>query len=44
MDPATDLEQRLNIQTVEHGSLAWVNVERPGTAEMAHLKELYGFH
>ena len=36
--------RQLNVEVVENGSLAWVNVERPGTAEMALLRERYGFH
>ena len=36
--------QQLNVEVVENGSLVWVNVERPGTAEMAYLRGRYGFH
>ena len=31
--------RHLNVEVVENGPLAWVNVERPGTAEMAFLRE-----
>lgn len=34
----------LNIETIGYGSVAWVNVEQPGIAEMQYLKETYGFH
>ena len=36
--------QHLNVEVVRNGSLSWVNVERPGAAEMAYLREKYGFH
>ncbi len=37
-------EQKLNVQVVEYGPLSWINIERPGVAEMAYLKEHYSFH
>ena len=36
--------QHLNVEVVRNGSLSWVNVERPGTAEMAFLQSRYDFH
>ena len=36
--------QHLNVEVVRNGPLSWVNVERPGTAEMAYLRERYDFH
>ena len=37
-------EQQLNIQVLEFGSLSWVNIEKPGMAEMQYLKEHHSFH
>ena len=44
MDSGIASARRLNVEVVENGPLSWVNVERPGTAEMAVLRERYGFH
>ena len=37
-------EQQLNVQVLECGPLSWVNIERPGVAEMEYLKDRYSFH
>ena len=37
-------QQQLNVRVLENGQLTWVNIERPGLAEMTYLKERYGFH
>jgi magnesium transporter len=34
----------LEIQSVAWQGLTWIDVERPGLAEMGHLGDLYGFH
>ena len=44
MDSVIASARQLNVEVVENGPLSWVNVERPGTAEMAVLRERYGFH
>ena len=44
MDSVIAFARQLNVEVVENGSLSWVNIERPGTAEMAVLRERYGFH
>ena len=36
--------QHLNVEVVRNGPVSWVNVERPGTAEMAYLRQRYDFH
>ena len=36
--------EHLNVEVVRNGPLSWVNVERPGTAEMAYLRQRYDFH
>ena len=36
--------QHLNVEVVENGPLAWVNIEGPGTAEMEFLRRRYDFH
>ncbi|MBI4340390.1 MAG: magnesium transporter CorA family protein [Chloroflexi bacterium] len=35
---------KLNIEVVTHGSISWINVQRPGLAEMQYLKERFNFH
>ena len=37
-------EQQLNVQVLEYGSLSWVNIERPGVAEMEYRKDRFSFH
>ncbi len=37
-------EQQLNVQVLEYGSLSWVNIERPGVAEMEYRKDHFSFH
>lgn len=44
MAVSPDTEDRLNVQTVEHGGLTWLNVESPGVVEMRFLKERFSFH
>lgn len=44
MATAEASESHLNVQVVEHGPLTWINIERPGTAEMLYLAERFGFH
>ena len=44
METASASGQHLNVEVVRSGSLSWVNVERPGTAEMAFLQSRYDFH
>ncbi len=33
-----------NVQTVEHGGLRWINIERPGAVDQAWLEEHFEFH
>ena len=37
-------EKQLNVQAVQLGSITWLDVQRPGVAEMQYLKERYPFH
>ena len=37
-------QSQLNVQTIEHGPLRWVNVEKPSLAEMEYLKQNFSFH
>ncbi len=39
-----DLERDPSVRVLECGTLSWVNIERPGQAEMRYLKGRYGFH
>jgi magnesium transporter len=34
----------MSIQTITHGKLTWVSIERPTVADVAYLKEHYDFH
>ncbi|MSQ22299.1 MAG: magnesium transporter [Dehalococcoidia bacterium] len=36
--------KHINVQTVQHGSITWLDIQRPGVAEMQYLKERYPFH
>ena len=38
------LDTRLNIRRVKHGSITWLDVFSPGTAEMEYLRQTYQFH
>src|SRR5436305_1442306 len=33
-----------NVETVEHGGLRWINIERPGPLDQAWLEEHFEFH
>ena len=44
MESAVVSVEHLNVEVVRNGPLSWVNVERPGTAEMAYLRQRYDFH
>jgi magnesium transporter len=35
---------KLNVRVVKQGDFMWVDVRRPGTAEMTYLRDQYGFH
>lgn len=36
--------RQLNIQTITHGKLTWVNIERPTETEIEYLRQNYEFH
>ncbi|MBI4310708.1 MAG: magnesium transporter CorA family protein [Chloroflexi bacterium] len=36
--------QQLNIETIQHGGVSWINIQQPGVAEMQYLKERFHFH
>jgi magnesium transporter len=45
--PATRREaekQDLSVEIVRHGTLTWVNIEKPGPAEIEYLRANYSFH
>ena len=44
MTTSNTSQKNLNVQTIEHAGLTWVNLEKPGIAEMDYLRETYGFH
>lgn len=37
-------DTQLNIETVQHGRLTWVNIEKPGPADIEYLRANYDFH
>lgn len=37
-------ERKLNLQTVRHGKITWVNIERPTKDEIEWLRQNYPFH
>ena len=37
-------QQQLNVRTVVHGPITWVDVTSPSLAEMEYLRKLYDFH
>ena len=37
-------EEQLNIEVVSHGRLRWINIERPGEAEIEYLRQNFAFH
>ncbi len=39
-----DLERDPSVRVLECGPVSWVNIQRPGQAEMRYLKDRYGFH
>ena len=42
--PQVAAEAKLNLETVTHGNLTWVNIEPPTERETAYLAEHYQFH
>ncbi|MBI2855256.1 MAG: magnesium transporter CorA family protein [Chloroflexi bacterium] len=44
MTQQTATQRELNIQTIEHKGLKWVNIEQPSSAEMEFLRQNYPFH
>ncbi|HST04153.1 MAG TPA: magnesium/cobalt transporter CorA [Chloroflexia bacterium] len=42
--PATAVQRTLNIQTISHNDITWVNLVHPGEAEIEWLQKTYGFH
>jgi len=41
---ATNKEKELNIETVTHGKLTWLNIEKPTAKETEYLSKHYPFH
>ncbi len=37
-------EKQLNVQVVQCGSITWLDIQRPGVAEIQYLRERYPFH
>ncbi|MGQ9674829.1 MAG: magnesium/cobalt transporter CorA [Chloroflexota bacterium] len=37
-------DTQLNIETVQYGRLTWVNIEKPGLADIEYLRANYDFH
>ncbi len=44
MTTVDTLPHQPNVQTVQLGSITWLDIQRPGVAEMQYLKERYPFH
>ena len=41
---ATKKEKELNIQSITHGKLTWINIEKPTARETEYLAQNYPFH
>ena len=39
-----ELARDLSVSVLECGGVSWVNIERPGLAEIRYLADRYGFH
>lgn len=42
--PASATQRALNIQSISHNDITWVNLVHPGEAEIEWLQKTYGFH
>lgn len=42
--PAPNVPRPLNIQSVTHKGITWINIVHPGEAETEWLRKTYGFH
>jgi magnesium transporter len=42
--PIIDGSQQLNINAIEHEGVTWYDLQRPGTVEMAYLRDNFPFH
>ncbi|MFC1978457.1 magnesium/cobalt transporter CorA [Chloroflexota bacterium] len=41
---ATKKDKQLNIETIKHGKLTWINIEKPTARETEYLAQNYPFH
>ena len=44
MSTLSDQNQRLNIETLKHGRITWLNIEQPNKQDMEHLAQNYLFN